>query len=363
MRVTLKRSPNDVKGLLYKTEDDRLTQLVRRLALENAVPIHTWEPDATTPDILPPFSLAAGSPDEVFDRLYPPEPDNRRVGDEKQRLQLRDEFIGRATELLDDKGRRIGLATLWKDMYYLSRRNFQGIVSVNGLLADESVSFSGYLAGQPSRASRDRAGLIADQDQVRLWMRGQEQHLRAIGQFGDPVQLELSYTFNNAFGELADDIAFAFTSKGVLRPGDAADWARGKKSVFMATGMPLASRLRPPEVYHYLTGQKLRLPEDWVLISTWVLNPPLSEVFPAVTNRDPAYEYARNHTAPTWQKEWWRLSGSLHGVFLRALCQAWDCTIESLLAPIEQRNWADACPLGEEIPAPIAGYLLTRPPA
>ncbi|MFF6989557.1 ATP-binding protein [Streptomyces sp. NPDC010273] len=363
VRVTLKRSPNDVKGLLYKTEDDRLTQLVRRLALENAVPIHTWEPDATTPDILPPFSLAAGSPDEVFDRLYPPEPDNRRVGDEKQRLQLRDEFIGRATELLDDKGRRIGLATLWKDMYYLSRRNFQGIVTVNGLLADESVSFSGYLAGQPSRASRDRAGLIADQDQVRLWMRGQEQHLRAIGQFGDPVQLELSYTFNNAFGELADDIAFAFTSEGVLRPGDAADWARGKKSVFMATGMPLASRLRPPEVYHYLTGQKLRLPEDWVLISTWVLNPPLSEVFPAVTNRDPAYEYARNHTAPTWQKEWWRLSGSLHGVFLRALCQAWDCTIESLLAPIEQRNWADACPLGQEIPAPIAGYLLTRPPA
>lgn len=215
--------------------DDRLTQLVRRLALENAVPIHTWEPNTTAPDVLPPFSLAAGSPDEVVDRLYPPAPDNRRVGDEKQRLQLRDEFIGRATELLDDKARRIGLATLWKDMYFLSRRNFQGIVTVNGLLTDESVSFSGSLAGQPSRASRDRARLIADQDQVRLWMRGQEQHLRAI-----------------------------------------------------------------------------RLPEDWVLISTWVLNPPLSEVFPAVTNRDPAYEYARNHTAPTWQKEWWRLSGSPH---------------------------------------------------
>jgi hypothetical protein len=76
---------------------------------------------------------------------------------------MRDDFIGRATELLDDKGRRIGLATLWNDMYYMSRRNFQGIVTVNGLLADESVSFAGYLAGQPSRASRDRASLVANQ--------------------------------------------------------------------------------------------------------------------------------------------------------------------------------------------------------
>ncbi|MFJ5305317.1 ATP-binding protein [Streptomyces sp. NPDC088350] len=362
VRVTLKRSPNDVKGLLYRTEDDRLSQLVRRLALENAVPIHSWEPGAAAPDILAPFSLAAGSPEEVFDRLYPPDPDNRRVGEEKQRLQLRDEFIGRATELLDDNGRRIGLATLWKDMYYLSRRNFQGVVTVNGLLADESISFSGYLAGRPSRASRDRAGLIANQDQVRLWMRRQEEQLRGNGQFGDAVQLELAHTLNNAFGELTSDIAFALTAEGVLRPADVVDWAAGKNEVFMATGLPLALRSRPPEVYHYLSGQTVRLPDDWIMISVWVLNPPLNEVFPDVANRDPAYEYARNDTVLTWQKEWWRLSGGLYGVFLRALCQTWACTVESLLAPVEQRNWSDARHLNKETPASISGYLLTRPP-
>jgi hypothetical protein len=327
------------------------------------VPIHSWEPGTTAPDVLAPFSLAAGAPDEVFDRLYPPAADNRRVGEEKQRLQLRDDFIARATELLDAKGRRIGLATLWNDMYYLSRRHFQGIVTVNGLLADESISFAGYLAGQPRRASRDRAGLVANQDQVRLWMRRQEQQLRGNGQFGDPVQLELAYTLNNAFNELADDVAFALTAEGVLRPANIADWTARKNEVFMATGLPLTWRSRPPEVYHYLSGQTVQLPDNWIVITARVLNPPLSDVFPDVDNRDLAYESARNDIMPTWQKEWWRLSGGLYGRFLRALCQTWSCTVESLLSPIEQRNWSDARHLDEESPVPISGYLLTRPPA
>ncbi|MEV0910122.1 HD domain-containing protein [Streptomyces hokutonensis] len=359
VRVTLKRSPNDVKGLLYKTDDNRLTQLIQRLALENAVPIHTWEPGSTGLDVLAPFSLASGTPDEVFDRLYPPATDNRRIGEEKQRLQMRDDFIGRATELLDDKGRRIGLATLWNDMYYMSRRNFQGIVTVNGLLADESISFAGYLAGQPSRASRDRASLVATQDQVRLWMRRQEQQLRSNGQFGDSVQLEFGHTFYNAFQELAGDIAFALTREGVLRPSGMVDWASRKNEVFIANGMPLNWRSRPPEAYHYLTGQTVQLPENWIIIAGKILTPPVSTVFPDVENRDPAYEFARNHTTLTWQKWWWRSSGGLFGLFLRNLCEAWSCTIESLLSPVEQRNWFDTRHLDDASPVP--GYLLTRP--
>ncbi|MFJ5528681.1 ATP-binding protein [Streptomyces sp. NPDC093261] len=361
VRVRLKKSPNDVRGLLYLTDDDRLTQLVQRLVLENAVPVHTWEPGSTRPDILAPFTLATGSPDEVFDRLYPPAIDNRRVGEEKQRLQMRDDFIARATELLDAKGRRIGLATLWNDMYYLSRRNFQGIVTVNGLLADESISFAGYLAGQPSRASRDRASLVANQDQVRLWMRRQEHQLRDNGHFGDPVQLELAHTLNNAFHTLTDDVAFALTAEGVLRPADLADWAAPKDEVFMAFGVPLTWRSRPPLAFHYLSGQTVLLPDNWIIVAVKVMTPPLSEVFPDVENRDSAYESARNDTTLTWQKEWWRLSGGLYGLFLRGLCQAWSCTIESLLAPVQERNWSDTRHLDDESLGPVQGYLLTRP--
>jgi hypothetical protein len=194
-------------------------------------------------------------------------------------------------------------------------------------------------------------------------MRRQEQQLRGNGQFGDPVQLELAYTLNNAFNELPDDIAFALTAEGALRPSDMANWAARKNEVFMASGLPLYWRSRPPEVYHYLSGQTVQLPDNWIVIAARVLNPPLSEVFPDVENRDPAYESARNDTTPTWQKEWWRMSGGLYGLFLRALCQAWSCTVESLLAPVERRNWSDARHLDDESPVPISGYLLARPPA
>ncbi|MET9566414.1 HD domain-containing protein [Streptomyces tauricus] len=360
VRVTLRRSPNDVLGLLYKTDDDLLTQLVRRLALENSVPIHTWEPGATNPDILAPFSLAAGSPEEVFDRLYPPSAVSRRTGEEKQRLQVRDDFTSQATELLDEKGQRIGLATLWNSPRYTTRRTFTGTVTVNGLLADTSVSFSGYLAGQPSRASRDKAQLVADQDQVRLWMRRQEQRLRENGEFGEPMQLELASTFTKAFNKLPGDIAFALISEGVLRPDDIADWAASKTEIFLAAGPPLALRSRPPVTYIFATGQTVRLPDNWLAIFNSTLAPPLAAVFPGVTARDPAYESARNDRTLTWQKQWWRWSGDLYGLFLRALCQAWSCTIESLLAPIQQRDWSDARFLEHEHLGPVSGYLLTR---
>lgn len=362
VRVTLKKSPNDVQGLFHRTTDERLIQLAQRLVLENAVPIHTWERGAAQPEVIAPFSLATGSPDEVFDRLYPPETDSWRIGEEKLRLRMRENFAERATELLDEKGHRIGLATLWNDMNYQARRAFGGIVTVNGFLADTSVSFAGYLAGQPSRASRDKAALIATQDQVRHWMHAQEQRLRGTGHFADPLQLELALTLHNAFNHLGDDIAFALTAQGVLRPADVASWAAQRNEVFLASGLPIAWRSRPPEVYHYLSGQPVRLPGNWVHICQRVLTPPLAEVFPDVANRDAAYESARDHTTPTWQKVWWRLSGGLYGLFLRALCQAWSCTIESLLAPVAQRNWSDALPLEDEGLGLVSGYALHRPP-
>ncbi|MFD5386810.1 ATP-binding protein [Streptomyces sp. NPDC127074] len=361
IRITLKKSPYDIKGLLYRTSDERLNQLIRRLVLENAVPVLTWEPNAATPEKVAPFTLATGAPDDVFDRLYPPLTDSWRVGEEKTRLQLRDAFVDRATELLDEAGRRIGLATLWNDLHYLGPRNFFGIVTVNGFLADESVAFAGYLAGQPNRASRDNASLVANEHQVRHWIHTQEQRLRRIGHFSDSVQLELAYTLHDAFNHLADDIAFAITGQGLLRPTDLAAWAGQRDEVFMAFGPPLSWRPRPPEVYHYLSGQNISLPDKWVLICQRASLPPLAEVFPDVMNRDAAYESARNQPSLTWQKVWWRMSGKLQGFFLRALCETWSCTIEDLLAPVEQRRWSDACYLDDEALGPVEGYLLRRP--
>lgn len=106
VRVRLKMNPYDIQGLLRRTSDDQLGQLIRRLVLENAVPIRIWEPDATQPDTIPPFALVTGASEEVFDRLYPPLMDSWRAGQEKQRLQLRDAFVEQATELVGGSGRR-----------------------------------------------------------------------------------------------------------------------------------------------------------------------------------------------------------------------------------------------------------------
>ncbi|MFH9617207.1 ATP-binding protein [Streptomyces pratensis] len=362
LRVALKTNPYDIQGLLYKTSDDRLGQLIRRLVLENSVSIRIWEPEATNEtETIFPFTLASGAPDEVFDRLYPSLTDSWRVGQEKQRLQLRDAFVERATELLDESGQRIGLATLWTDLNYQGQGDFRGIVPVNGFLADQTFAFAGYLAGRPSRASRDKAGLIANQDQVRRWLHAQEQRLRDIGHFSESVQLELAGTLHNAFNFLPEDTAFAMTAQGLIRPADVGSWAMQRNEVFMASGPGVAVRTRPPQVYHYLSGQTVQLPGDWVVLSQRSAYPPLATVFPDVLNRDTEYEFARNHSTLTWEKLWWRLSGGLYGRFIHALCEAWACTIEELLSPVEQRHWSDYRHLSDGTSDPVWGYLLQRP--
>ncbi|MFI6663072.1 ATP-binding protein [Streptomyces sp. NPDC050523] len=361
VRVRLRKDPYDAEGVLRHTDDERLIQLVRRLVLENAVPIRAWEPGAAQPETLQPFTLADGTPEEVFDRLYPSLADTWRVSYEKQRLQLREAFVLRATELFDDQHQRIGLASLGADLLFWSHLSYQGIVTVNGFLADETSTFAGYLAGQPGRASRDKARPLASQDQIRQWIRDQEHRMRAIGQFTDSVQLELAYTQKCALNALSGDTAFALTAEGLLRPGDVAAWAAQRTEVFLAEGPPLSWGSRPPRVFHYLTGHDVPLPRHGVLICSFLIGQKLVELFPPALNRDAAYDFARSHTTLTWQKLWWRISGSPGGLFLTRLCDAWSCTIEDLLAPVEQRGWSDVAELEDEHIGPLWGYLLRRP--
>src|SRR5690606_40815969 len=88
--------------------------------------------------------------------------------------------------------------------------------------------------------------------------------------------------------------------------------------------------------------------------------PPLTEVFPYSANRDPAYEFARDHPTLTWQKHWWRMSDDLYGLFVRTLCDAWNCSLESLLAPLERRDWSDCIHVDESL-GPVPGYRFRRP--
>lgn len=362
VRVRLRISPYALKGLFSRSYDERLAQLTRRLVLENAVPIHTWEPKAADPEILPPFSLATGSSEEVFDRLYPPQAAKGRAGEEKFRLRMRDDFVSRATEVRDDKGQRIGIAMLWSSMAHQGQRDYPGIVTVNGFRSDASVSFAGYLAGQPSRASRDKAALIADRSQMQQWMRSQQQRLRDADLFDDSLQLELAYALHCALHPLADDIAFALTAEGVLRLSDVPEWAGSRTDIFVGFGWPLAWRTRPPQLTHRLSGERARIPDNYIFIFQYGFSAPLSDAFPPTTHRDSAYEFARDHATLTWQKYWWRTSGDLYGLFIRTLCEVWSCTLESLLAPLERRDWSDSIDVDGESLGSVPGHRLRRPP-
>ncbi|MDN3266660.1 ATP-binding protein [Streptomyces sp. MA15] len=361
VRVKLAKSPYASDGLFNRADDERLAQLAQRLVLENAVPIHTWEPGASDPEILPPFSLSSGSPEEVFDRLYPPQAAKGRAGEEKFRLQMREDFVSRATEVRDDKGQRVGLAMLWSSLMHQGQRDFRGTVTVNGFLADNSVSFAGYLAGQPSRASRDKAALVASREQMRRWVHTQEERLRSASLFDDSLQMELAYALHCASFPLGDDIAFALTSQGVLRLSEVRDWVSRRRDIFVGSGWPFTWRTRPPELTQRLSGERVQIPDDCVFICHYGFGSPLSEVFPAIANRDPAYEFARDHATLTWQKHWWRMSEDLFGLFIRTLCEAWSCTLESLLAPLEQRDWSDSIQMDDESLGPVPGYRFRRP--
>ncbi|MFD8094249.1 HD domain-containing protein [Streptomyces malaysiensis] len=360
VRVTLKENLYDAQGLFRRTSDDRLLQVIQRLVLENAVPIRIWEPDAVKPRVIAPFALAAGAPDEVFDRLYPPMTESWQARQEERRLQLRDHFIERAAELLDDSGRRIGLATIWTNLFYYAQGDLRGIVTVNGFRADDTMAFVGYLAGRPSRASRDKVNLIADREQVRHWMRVQEQWLRDSKHFGDLIQLDLAYTLYRTLGSLADDVAFAVTAQGLLRPADIGAWVEQRNEIFISWA-PLSWRPSPPHIFHYVSGQDVQLPDHWVVIRQSGYVSPIYDMFPDILNRDSEYEHARHQRTLTWQKFWWRMSGDLFGLFLRAVCQAWSCSLEALLAPLEQRHWSDHYQMDEEGLGSVSGYLLRRP--
>ncbi|MFC1419472.1 ATP-binding protein [Streptacidiphilus cavernicola] len=361
VRVVLKHSPFTAEGILRRTEDDRLGQLIERLALESTVPVRSWEPRGGVPDVLPPFSLETGTADQVFDRLYPPLTGSWRFGLEKQRVQLREAFVQRATELFDDSGRRIGLAALGPDLLYWNQLGYMGIVPVNGFLGDESIAFAGYLEGLPNRASRDQVDLVADRAVVSRWFSDQERRLRETGDFSDSVQLELAYTFQRVLGRLGADFGCGMTSEGVLRPGRMGSWAAQRSEIFLAMGMPLSWNTRPPQVIHYLSGTQVRLPDDWVSIFFYSNADIFLGMFPDSYNRDPAYEFSRDQPGLAWEKVWWRMSGNLHGLLLREICRAWSCDVGDLLAPVAQRQWSDFMYLEDASLGPVFGYLLRRP--
>jgi hypothetical protein len=356
VRVRLKQVPYDTGGILRRTEDERLYQLVQWLVPESSVPILTSAGPGEEPFTLPPFTLASASAEEVFDRLYPP----RRTGGpirEAQRLALRAEFVRRATPVVNVKGERTGLAAIGRELVR-SQLNPLGVVTVGGFRADEDGDFAGYFEGRPGRASRDRARPAAELDEFRIWLDSQQQRLKQLGLYGPSTQIELGGIFFRALGTLQDDHVIGMTSAGLLRLGEVVDWVGCRDRVFLCDGLPFVWETRPPRLKYWVLGGEVVLPEDWMMTCPnyyWLI---IENILG--DRRDPAYEAARWDRELTWQKMWWRRSGGLYGLFIRKLCNAWECTVGDVLAPAADRGWNDYGHLGTDGEA-VPGMDLRRP--
>lgn len=358
IRVTLRLSPFDTNGLFHRTYDDSLTELVQRLCPERSITMRVTDWNDTGPHALPLADLRSADPGGAFDMLYPPVKLGGTIG-EKQRLALRAAFEERATEIVDEKGGRIGLAALGQDFYLSGPRDIQGAVLVNGLRADDYFYFAGYLEGKPSKASRDKAELVAEKAELRAWMSTQVDRQRELNLFDPSVRLELGYSLNVANVELDEDHPVAFVGDGLLSIGQFAAWASERAEILVSQGWPISFDTRPPRLVHYPTGTQVTLPDGWIFPAPSLAHNVLDDVFGL--NTDPEYESARLQPSLTWQKTWWRLSGRVEGVVFRLLCRAWSCDIADLLEPVGRRGWNDFEDCGYPQIGPVPVYRLRRP--
>jgi hypothetical protein len=338
VRVVLKNDPVSRDGILAQTRDSALGELVERLMPESSVRVATIEWDGYQFAPLLPFDLASAPAEEIYDRLYPPSRVRGEFGEHQQRA-LRDEFVQQATELKSNTGERLGYASLGDELTYQSNFHIFGIVTVDGFRADQNPNFAGYIAGRSDKSSRYNVEFAATDAEFAGWIRTQVLRRRQREQFSPSFQIENARFIYRILGELTEDHYVGITEEGLIQLLDIGPWAARRTEIFCCFETPLLLWTRPPHLRHYHTEESVILPDNWLHITQWWKWPELFDLLPR--HRDPAFELHRHDHTPTWQKEWWHMSGELTGEVFRRICQAWGCSIGEVLRPIAARGWKD----------------------
>lgn len=202
--IRLRIHPYGRGGLLWYNDCSTAGELVQTLVPECDVPILVRDAVPDESVTLKPFRLADAAPAEVFDRLYPSKR-NEILRDRRQRNAVRDEFVQRASDVVADPPERLGLAVAGRDLNNWGYPNFAGITVVNGFAADRLDFFTGYLAAEAQRASRDQAKVVAGDRELGRWLRSQQERLRQIGKLTTTRQFDLADLLLRAGHRLDDD--------------------------------------------------------------------------------------------------------------------------------------------------------------
>jgi hypothetical protein len=357
IRAELTLSPYDTNGIFAKTLDDRLDELVRYLCPEHTVPIRCLEPDRGMSTTLPPVDLHNASPAEVFDILYPPV-DSGGANGEIQRQNLREEFVRRATEVADNDGNKIGVASFGEDLYLAGPRDIEGAILVNGFRGDDYPFFAGYMQGRPNRASRDKVELALSRAELHDWLASQETRMRTLDLLDPFTNMILNFQFYRAYRSLPEDFHVAFVGDDTLKLEEVSAWAAARDEVILSHGWPIAVMPRLLRLFHAPTGKIVILPKNWMFAGISIVRPVFDDVLGSAS--DTNYEFARHSPHNSWQKVWWRTSDTIKGLVLKLICAAWECEIGEILEPVEKRGWSDFADIGGDI-GPVPVYRLNRP--
>ncbi|HEX6754854.1 MAG TPA: ATP-binding protein [Mycobacteriales bacterium] len=340
VRVHLKVHPYDREGLIGGTDVWRLFELVQRIAPESDVAFRVAEPGQPS-RVLGTFALATATAQEVFDRLYPASVEDSNVAREHRR-SLRAEFAESATEVLDEEGRRIGLAVAGAHLLTWRPPDIHGVTIVNGFRADRLDFFCGYLLARPRRASRDDADILAPDPALGRWLAEQAALLRETGRSTPTRQLFLTQLLIKAGVPVDDDHYVGLTRAGAVRRGELGPWVSQRDEVFLLWGWPLTWRVGGNDgavVSHFPSNQDVRLPDGWLSTVNWWYETPFERIF--TDRRDEDFESARFHTRNSWQRLWWSISDEIDGLVIADIARQWSCTVEDLLAPGERTQWGD----------------------
>ncbi|MFD7023432.1 ATP-binding protein [Promicromonospora sukumoe] len=354
VRVELEIDPYKQGGIFWNIYPETLSRLVRHLCLENEFEIRTTVPTKAEVDIIRPFSLAMGTPAEVFDRTYPPEDDRWDASTEEKRQRTRSWFIEHASEVIAIDGRRVGLAAL------APKTGFQdtdkAVLTVGGFRADSAYLFLGYLAGAAGRAARDAVDVFADANLIRSWMNWQVQHLRSRGEYSERLQLDLGGILWAMNGVLGEDDSVALTGAGELHFGDVGEWITSRDEIFVVhNGFNFIGR--SPGFYDEDSMERVTVPDNWVTINdTWITGI-FHEMFGKPQERMPL---PSSVSGEIWEWVWRRFDTGLGRFLLESICEAWSCDALDLLAPVVERGKADRRqPGGSD--STFSGTLLHRP--
>jgi Histidine kinase-, DNA gyrase B-, and HSP90-like ATPase len=359
VRVWLRTSPYNPKGLLYHAQDGAwsLTDLCAWLC--PAVDVNLFVEQGETRSL----AVAAGDWQTVDEEVLLRRLVATAYSDTRRRETAISRLAGKLRLMRNEEGTAVGRACIDTDADTETAstsypHHSLGVVTVGGLRATRVDNLAGILVGSPDRAARDVATPVVGEEELARWATDQAN----IAASSDEQPEELAYIAElvRAVRGKIENLPIALTVSGWVTMAELS-------RLWQATSeVRLASKL---DIIRYRTGDldsSLTIPDDVIVVTMEVPVPWLPAEGPnpwpmpteELLDHDPEAQEGR-----TW---FWIYERTLEGAVIEALAQAWGTSPLAIVQASEERfvrsislEWTLGD--GEIISVEVPGYLVKRP--